>query len=176
MPRVESTVEIEVPVATAFALSQTYGPLRYRWDPFVHEQHLLDGATRAAKGVRTSTTSRHRLRMVSEYVSFKPPHQVGMKMVSGPWFFAQMSGGWSFAEVTPTRTRATWRYTFACRPSWLRPVADPIGIRLLGADIDRRLAAFARACTELAVVTRDDPAARGGTEDRGEGGVGPGAS
>lgn len=152
MPRVESTVEIDVPIATAFALSQTYGELRYRWDPFVHEQHLLDGATAAAKGVRTKTTSRHRLSMVSEYVSFKPPHQVGMKMVSGPWFFSQMSGGWSFKELGPTRTKATWRYTFACRPSWLRPIADPIGRRLLGHDIERRLAAFARACEDPSIL------------------------
>ena len=106
MPRVESTVEVEAPIAVAFALSQTYGELRYRWDPFVREQHLLDGATAAGRGVRTSTTSRHRLHMVSEYVSFKPPTQVGMRMVEGPWFFERMSGGWSFSELSPTRTLA----------------------------------------------------------------------
>ena len=27
--------------ARAFALSQTYGELRYRWDPFVREQRLV---------------------------------------------------------------------------------------------------------------------------------------
>ncbi len=49
VPRVESTVEVDVPVDVAFALSQTYGALRYRWDPFVREQHLLDGATAPAQ-------------------------------------------------------------------------------------------------------------------------------
>lgn len=133
-------------------MSQTYGALRYRWDPFVREQHLLDGATTVGRGVRTSTTSRHRLRMVSEYVSYRPPTQVGMKMVSGPWFFEQMSGGWSFAPLDDGRTRATWRYTFSCRPRWIRPLAHPFGRWLLGRDIDRRINAFAAACADPAVV------------------------
>ena len=136
----------------AFALSQTYGELRYRWDPFVREQHLLDGATGPAKGVRTSTTSRHRLTMVSEYVSVRPPTQVGMKMVSGPWFFEQMSGGWSFSAIGADRCRAIWRYTFTVRPRWIRFVADPIGRWLLGRDIDKRLAAFGRACADPSIL------------------------
>ena len=144
----------------AFAVSQTYGELRYRWDPFVREQHLLDGARRAAKGVRTATTSRHRLRMVSEYVSFRPPTQVGMRMVEGPWFFESFSGGWAFTPIDADRTRATWRYTFTVRPSWLAPVADRIGRWLLGRDIGRRIEAFARACADpelVAAATRFDP-------------------
>ena len=152
VPRVESTVEVDVPVDVAFALSQTYGALRYRWDPFVREQHLLDGATAPARGVRTSTTSRHRLTMVSEYVSYRPPTQVGMKMVSGPWFFEQMSGGWSFAPIDDRRCRATWRYTFSCRPRWIRPVAHRVGSWLLGRDIRNRLDAFARACADPSIL------------------------
>jgi len=31
--------------------------------------------------------------MVSEYVSFAPPSNVGMKMVEGPWFFEMFAGG-----------------------------------------------------------------------------------
>lgn len=139
-------------MATAFALSQTQGELRLRWDPFIHEQHLLDGATVAGKGVRTSTTSRHRLAMISEYVSYRPPTQVGMKMVKGPWFFEQFSGGWTFAPIGESRTRATWRYTFACRPSWLRPITHRIGHWLLGRDIDRRLGAFALACADPSIL------------------------
>lgn len=152
MPRVESTIEVELPLDQAFALSQTTGALRLQWDPFIHEQHLLDGAAVPGKGVRTATTSRHRLHMVSEYVSYRPPTQVGMKMVSGPWFFAQFSGGWTFGAVDEQRTRATWRYTFACRPRWLRPISHRIGQWLLGRDIERRLAAFGRAAADPAIV------------------------
>ena len=53
MPRVEATVVVPLDPARTFQLSQTYGEIRYRWDPFVREQRLLDGASQADKGVRT---------------------------------------------------------------------------------------------------------------------------
>jgi hypothetical protein len=164
VPRVESTVVVPLPPDRAFALSQTYGELRYRWDPFVREQRLLDGATAAGKGVRTWTRSRHRLTMVSEYVTFRPPGHVGMRMVRGPWFVRSFSGGWNVTPVDAgAATEATWRYHFTIRPVWLAPVADRLGVWLLGRDIRRRLAAFAGACADRDVVAalprRDPPAA-----------------
>jgi hypothetical protein len=136
----------------AFAVSQSQGELRYRWDPFVREQRLLDGATHPAKGVRTFTRSRHGLGMVSEYLAFNAPRQVGMRMVSGPWFFRSFSGGWGFSARADGGTDATWRYTFSIRPPVLAPVADRLGRRLLQRDIERRLAGFARACSDAALV------------------------
>jgi Polyketide cyclase / dehydrase and lipid transport len=155
MPRVDATVVVPIPIDRAFALSQTYGELRYRWDPFVREQQLLDGARAAAKGVRTWTRSRHRLTMVSEHVSFVPPTHVGMRMIEGPWFFRTFSGGWNFVPVegAPGRTEATWRYNFTIRPGWLAPVADRVGTWLLGRDIRRRLDAFAAACADPEILS-----------------------
>ncbi len=151
MPRVESSVVVNVPIEIAFAVSQTTGEVRYRWDPFVAEQTLLDGAEVPAKGVRTETISRHRLRMVSQYTSFRRPTQVGMKMLEGPWFFSNFAGGWSFREVE-TGTEATWRYTFSVHPKFLAPIADRIGLWLLGRDIDRRIAGYARGCEDEVVL------------------------
>lgn len=152
MPVVESSIVVPVPPEVAFWVSQTHGAPRYRWDPFVREQHLV-GADEPDKGVRTATVSRHRLRMVSEYVSFNPPRNVGMRMVSGPWFFAKFAGGWRFEDGPDAgTTRAVWRYHFAVRPSWLAPVGDPIGVRLLGRDIERRIAGFARGCGDEVVL------------------------
>lgn len=153
MPRIEASSVVPVDPELAFDISQTHGDLRLRWDPFIRSQHLID-ADRPAKGVRTATVSRHRLRMVSEYVSFRRPTQVGMKMVEGPWFFESFGGGWSFApaDASARSTKATWRYTFTVRPSWLARVADPIGVRLLRTDIEARIAAFARACEDPDVL------------------------
>ena len=152
MTRIESTVVVDVDPATAFAISQTTGETRLRWDPFIHEQHFLDGATAPGKGVRTQTRHRSRLRMVSEYVSYNPPTNVGMKMVEGPWFFASFAGGWRFAPEPGGRCRATWRYSFRCRPAWLAPLAERIGAVVLRRDIDRRIAGFARGCADPVVV------------------------
>lgn len=152
MPQVEVRRTVEVPVRVAFAVSQTTGPARTRWDPFIRSQSLMDGAERPGKGVRTLT--RHRLgwRMVSEYVSYRPPRTVGMTMREGPWFFRVFGGGWRFVEDAPERTTAIWKYTFSCRPGWLRPIAEPIGVWLLRRDIERRIDAFARACADPVVV------------------------
>ncbi len=89
--------------------------------------------------------------MVSQYTSFRPPTQVDMKMTEGPWFFSKFAGGWSFRPVD-SGTEATWRYTFTIRPKVLAPVADRLGLRLLGRDIDRRIAGFAKGCADPVVI------------------------
>lgn len=153
MPVVEAVTTVPVPPEVAFAVSQLTAPTRYRWDPFIREQRLMDGAIRPGKGVRTFTRSRHGLTMISEYVSYAPPTNVGMKMVRGPWFFALFAGGWRFAPAAePGHTVATWRYNFRCRPAWLRPLADRIGIVVLRRDIRRRIAGFAAGCTDPVVL------------------------
>ena len=162
MPLVESRIVVPVDPEVAFWVSQTTAPIRYRWDPFVRSQRLLDGAARPGRGVRTETVSRHRLRMVSEYVSFNPPRNVGMKMVEGPWFFEHFGGGWRFAAGPgPGTTEAFWRYNFSVRPSFLAPIADRIGIWLLGRDIERRIRGFARGCADPVVLAAAREAASG---------------
>jgi hypothetical protein len=159
MPRVESTANVPVAPSVAFAVSQTYGPVRHRWDNFVRHQHLIGKAAIVAPGTRTFTRSKHGLRMISEYVTVKPPHHVGMRMVKGPWFFSSFSGGWHFTAGgdEPPETVVTWRYNFACRPRWLRWLINPIGIRVLQRDIDRRLAGFARGCLDPEVLRSTHP-------------------
>jgi hypothetical protein len=140
MPVVEASVTVPVPPDVAFAVSQT------------------TGATRPGKGVRTFTRSRHGLTMVSEYVSYSPPSNVGMKMVHGPWFFEMMAGGWRFAPAAePGHTVATWRYNFRCRPPFLRPIAERVGVWFLGRDIRHRIAGFARGCADPVVLAAATP-------------------
>lgn len=152
MPVVSAQVVVDVEPAVAFAVSQTTGTVRLRWDPFVRRQRFLDGATRPDKGVRTLTVHRWGARMVSEYVSYAPPRNVGMRMVSGPWFFRMMAGGWRFEQDGPGQTRATWKYSFSCRPAWLAPVAERVGTWVLGREIRRRIEGFAAGCTDPVVL------------------------
>lgn len=162
MPVVESSVVVPVDPATAFAVSQTTGPTRLRWDPFIRGQHFLDGATAPAKGVRTFTQHSSGMTMVSEYVSYAPPSNVGMRMVEGPWFFTTLAGGWRFkasSERETVATTAVWKYSFSCRPAWLAPLAERIGTWVLQRDIDRRIAGFARGCADPDVLAAVRPTA-----------------
>ncbi len=160
MPVVESSIVVPVAPSIAFAVSQTTGEIRLRWDPFIAKQHFLDDATRPGKGVRTFTRHWSGLTMISEYVSYNPPTNVGMRMVRGPWFFTNLAGGWRFSAHGDEQTRATWRYNFTCRPRWLTPVADRVGSWWLGRDIDRRIAGFARGCEDPVVVAAAKASAR----------------
>ncbi|HEX8631257.1 MAG TPA: hypothetical protein VF755_24120 [Catenuloplanes sp.] len=74
MPTVEAVTSVRIPPGPG---SQTAAPVRYRWDPFVREQHFTGGAIRPGEGVRTFTRSWHGLVMVSEYVTFAPRHTSG---------------------------------------------------------------------------------------------------
>lgn len=166
MPLVSSSVTVDLDPDTAFAVSQTTGDVRLRWDPFIRHQHFLDGATAPAKGVRTLTVHRTRIRMISEYVSYSPPRNTGMRMVAGPWFFSMMAGGWRFEEVAPGQTRSTWKYNFACRPRWLAPVAERIGVLVLGREIRQRIAGFARGCADpIVLAAAQTDSGSGSSED-----------
>ncbi|MEU0939286.1 SRPBCC family protein [Embleya sp. NPDC005971] len=147
MPLVEASVEVPVDPATAFAISQTTGAVRRRWDPFIRSQRFLDGATEPGKGVRTLTVHRAGFRMISEYVSYQPPTNVGMRMVEGSWFFARMGGGRRFTAIPndPNRARAVRRYNFTCHPRWSAPIAERIGTLVFRREIEHRIARFARA-------------------------------
>ena len=102
--------------------------------------------------------------MVSEYVTYRPPTHVGMRMVKGPPFFDSFSGGWHFTERDDGTTEATWRYNFTCRPSWIRPLADPIGRWLLGRDIRRRIEAFRTACADQSIMSEVRAAIAGASD------------
>ena len=168
MPVVEARRVVPVDAVTAFAVSQTTGETRLRWDRFIIAQRHLDGATTAAKGVRTLTQQRFGLSMISRYVSYRPPTSVGFTMEKGPWFFAKMGGGWRFAPdpERPDHTIATWRYNFGCRPLWLAPLAERIGKIVLQREINRRIDGFVAGCSDpvvlaavgVATVRTEDPA------------------
>lgn len=150
MPNVTSTVIVPVDPTTAFAVAQTTGEVRLRWDPFIRRQYFLAGATDPAVGVQTYTRHRWGLGMVSEYVSYAPPTNVGMKMVRGPWFFSQLAGGWRFAAA-PGGTKATWKYSFHCvppgsHPSPKRSDAACCNATSTGASPGSRVDAATRSC------------------------------
>ena len=151
MPVVSAEVVVPVSPDVAFAVSQTTGATRLRWDPFIREQHLMDGAERPGKGVRTFTRSRHGFAMVSRYVSYAPGSNVGMTMETGPWFFDVFGGGWRFMPHEDG-TLARWKYNFSIRPGWLHVEGDPVGRWVLGRDIRRRIDAFAAACSDPVVL------------------------
>jgi hypothetical protein len=46
----------------------------------------------------------------------------------------------------------SWRYSFACRPAWLAPLAEWIGAKVLLREIRARLDGFAAGCADPEVL------------------------
>lgn len=154
MPQIVARTWVPLEPALAFAVSQTQGSVRMRWDRFIRRQRLV-GADRPGKGVRTITRTRLGLAMESEYASYRPPTSVGMTMVRGPWFFSSFGGGWRFApeeRAGTAGTLVTWKYSFSVRPTWLRAIAEPMGSWLLDREIRGRIAGFSAGCADRVVL------------------------
>ena len=149
---VQSKVVVRATADDCFCVASSYG-VRLEWDPFVRAQRLVD-ADRPGPGVRTWTKSRHGLTMVSEYLSYKRPTLMGMKMVEGPPLFRTFSGSWHFVDLEGGGAQVTFRYRFDCRPAWLQRLTHPVGRWYLGRDIDRRLAAFTKGVEDPRIVAR----------------------
>ena len=148
MPTVEYSLVIHAERGALFELTQDYGRRR-RWDSFLKEARLLNGATQAAIGVRAWCVAWHGLGMETEYVTFSPPAVVAVRMTRGPAVLETFAGSWRFDEAGPGATRVTFRYHFKARPRWLRRLIDPVLGVLFMRDARLRLNALKRAAEAL---------------------------
>jgi ribosome-associated toxin RatA of RatAB toxin-antitoxin module len=151
MPTVERETLINAPPALVFALSQDYG-LRLEWDPFLRELRFLEGATKAAVGVKVWVRARSGLTMTVVYTVVDPPERVAMSMLEGPWLFDKFAGSWIFRPIE-NQTQVTFRYGFTVRPGfgWL---AVPAITRIFSRDIRLRLRALKHAAETTDILSR----------------------
>lgn len=159
MPTIEREIEINASAEALFDLTQDYDR-RLLWDPFLKEARLVGGATEAGLGVRAWCVSRLGMGMETEYVSFRRPRVVAVKMTKGPAMLASFAGSWRFFPLAPGRTRVVFRYALTARPPWLRPLLDPILARVFEKDIADRLRDLKRVAETTGILSA--PAQSGG--------------
>jgi hypothetical protein len=155
MPLITCATDIAAPAADLFALSQDYSR-RLRWDPFLREARLLDGAQSPAVGVRAWCVAQNGLGMETTYVSFQPPTVVAVKMTRGPRFIASFAGSWQYSALPPLngqpRTRVVFRYQVAGRPRWISFLLDPLLAAIFRRESERRLLALKRAVETTSIL------------------------
>ena len=98
----------------AFEYTQDYAN-RLKWDTFLKRAELMDGATRADKGVKAYCVAKNGLGMVTEYVSFNPPKATAIKMTKGPYMFQSFFGSWTFKDLGQVQTEVIFLYSFRLR-------------------------------------------------------------
>lgn len=97
-----------------FDYTQDYNN-RLSWDTFLKKAELINGATKANKGVKAYCIAKNGLGMETEYVSFNRPKVTAVKMTKGPFLFKTFLGSWTFRELKKGITEVTFLYSFEVR-------------------------------------------------------------
>ena len=98
----------------AFDYTQDYKN-RLSWDIFLKKAVLIEGATKADRGVKAYCVAKNGLGMITEYVSFTRPKATAIKMTEGPFIFKSFSGSWTFKETQDQKTEVIFLYSFKLR-------------------------------------------------------------
>lgn len=108
------TVEINCTPEVAFDFTQDYDQ-RLSWDTFLKKADLIEGATKADKGVKAYCVAKNGLGMETEYITFSRPKATAIKMTKGPFMFESFLGSWTFKEIQSNLTEVTFLYSFKLR-------------------------------------------------------------
>jgi ribosome-associated toxin RatA of RatAB toxin-antitoxin module len=108
------TVEINCTPEVAFDFTQDYDQ-RLSWDTFLKKADLIEGATKADKGVKAYCVAKNGLGMETEYITFNRPKATAIKMTKGPFMFESFLGSWTFKEIQSNLTEVTFLYSFRLR-------------------------------------------------------------
>jgi ribosome-associated toxin RatA of RatAB toxin-antitoxin module len=149
----EHTAVVDGTAEEVFSLTQDYAR-RLVWDPFLRTADLLNGAVVPTVGVRAWCVSRRGIGMETEYVSFRPPHVVAVKMVRGPSMLESFAGTWEFNSVQGGRTRVTFRYHLRARPRWLAWVLEPVAKLWFSRETRLRIMALQQQLTKTSGVDK----------------------
>lgn len=110
----EESIIIEQHPELVFDFTQDYSK-RLLWDTFLKRADLINGATKAEKGVQAYCVARNGLGMVTEYVSFNRPTATAIKMTEGPFMFKSFLGSWRFKLQANQKTEVIFLYSFSLR-------------------------------------------------------------
>lgn len=109
----ESILILEKP-EQVFDYTQNYSK-RLSWDTFLKKADLIEGATKASKGVKAYCVAKNGMGMVTEYVTYNRPKVTAIKMTKGPFIFKSFLGSWTFNEVSNNKTEVVFLYSFSLR-------------------------------------------------------------
>ena len=108
------TIIIEAKSEHVFDFTQDYSN-RLKWDTFLKKADLIDGATKAHKGVKAYCVAKNGIGMVTEYVTFNRPKVTAIKMTKGPFMFKSFLASWTFKKLSSDKTEVVFLYSFLLR-------------------------------------------------------------
>lgn len=108
------TIVIEDTPERVFDFTQDY-TLRLKWDTFLKQADLINGAENADKGAKAYCVAKNGMGMTTEYVTFNRPKVTAIKMTKGPYLFKSFLGSWTFKPTGENQTEVSFLYSFSLR-------------------------------------------------------------
>ena len=133
--RITASIQIASTPEQVFDYTQDYGK-RLSWDTFLRVAQL-EGAEKAARGVKAWCVSKHGLGMETQYVSYNRPKVTAVKMTKGPFMFTDFAGSWKFEALENNDTRVTFTYSWTLRFPF--NLIDPVLHQILLTNVKQRL-------------------------------------
>lgn len=146
--KLTASIRIAATPEQVFDYTQDYGK-RLSWDTFLRIAQL-EGADKAASGVKAWCVSKHGLGMETQYVSFNRPNVTAVKMTKGPFMFKTFAGSWKFDAAENAGTIVTFTYSWSLRFPF--NLIGPLLYWVLLSNVEQRLRDL-KSCIEHARVT-----------------------
>ena len=112
---------------------------------------FLNGASKAAKGVKVWVQSKYGLKMTVEYLAVVPSDYVSMYMVEGPQFFHKFSGKWSFISID-NGCKVVFRYKYNLKA--FAQILSPFVRYVMNRDMKNRLKHLKVAAEQTDIIDR----------------------
>ena len=141
-----ATVHRQMPEKSAavFALLHDYDR-RLAWDTLLREARLTRGCERAEKGATSLCVGKPFFGLIgveTRYVTFREGEIAAVEMINRPPFFADFAASIRH-EDNPDGSVVTYKFRFTARPAFLRRLLEPIMLRRLRHETEKRLDALA---------------------------------
>jgi len=142
MPHVTVETLVAAAAEDVFAVSQDYDA-RLEWDPFLRDLRFVNGSGPGI-GRRVWVKARSGIEMTAEYVVYRSPELVGVKMIDGPAIFRTFGATWRFTPEGASRSRITFQYSFTLKRWTLPPISHRIAEWIFRRDMRKRIEALRR--------------------------------
>ncbi len=144
MPAATVSQNMPVPAAEVFALLHDYSR-RLEWDTLLCEARLTRGSERAEKGATSLCVGKALggfVGLETRYVTFRSGELAAVEMINHPPFFEKFAASIRHRDV-PGGSIADYKFHFTARPRCLRWLLEPLMLRYLRHETQRRLRALA---------------------------------
>jgi len=139
-------IEIQMPVDSSrvFALLHDYDR-RLAWDTLLKEARLTRGHTKACKGATSLCRGKPVFGLIGMetcYIAFQESKMAAVKLINHVPFFDSFSASIKHRD-NDEGSVAQYAFQFRAKPVCLRPLLEPIMLRMLKTETTKRLEALA---------------------------------